>query len=166
MPAMVAAVGEDNLLFETDFPHPTCLFSDPVGTANDNLRELTPEARTKILGGNAVVILASEKAPLPAMTFAEVLATSDIPPGVVNILTGRRDELAPHFATHMDINALIDGSGDDDVLTAFREGTAENLKRTASHHLSPAAWSGSKAEDPYRILDTLETKTAWHPIGL
>ncbi len=119
-----------------------------------------------ILSGNAAVVLASERYPLPALTFAEILATSDLPGGVVNILSGSRAELASHFASHMDVNAIIDGSGDDDTATVLRAGSAINLKRYARRALTEKEWSSEKAEDPYWIMDSTEFKTAWHPIGV
>ncbi|MGA2243476.1 MAG: aldehyde dehydrogenase family protein [Verrucomicrobiota bacterium] len=119
-----------------------------------------------VLSGNAAVVLASEKFPLPAATFAEILATSDLPGGVVNILTGKRAELVPHIVSHMDVNAVVDGVGDPDLGAKLQAGTALNLKRYSRHALSAADWSGAKAEDPYWILDTVELKTAWHPIGV
>jgi acyl-CoA reductase-like NAD-dependent aldehyde dehydrogenase len=119
-----------------------------------------------ILSGNAVVIVTSEKFPLPAVTFAEILATSDLPGGVVNILTGKRAELAPHVAGHMDVNAIVDGAGDGELSAKLQSGTAINLKRYAKHSLAIADWFTAKVEDPYWILDTIEFKTAWHPIGL
>ncbi|HEV2209174.1 MAG TPA: aldehyde dehydrogenase family protein [Verrucomicrobiae bacterium] len=119
-----------------------------------------------ILSGNTAVLLASEKYPLPAVTFSEILATSDIPGGVVNVLTGQRSELAPHFASHMDINAVVDGVGDHELKALLQGGPAINLKRYAGHALAAKDWFASKAEDPYWILDTVEFKTAWHPIGL
>lgn len=121
---------------------------------------------TVILSGNAAIVIASEKFPLPAATFAEILATSDLPGGVVNLLTGRRAELAPHIAGHLDVNAVVDASGDAAVGAALRGGTAVNLKRYADHSLPTAGWFTAQAADPYRILDTVEFKTAWHPIGL
>lgn len=119
-----------------------------------------------ILSGNSVVIIPSEKYPLPALTFAEILATSDLPGGVVNVLTGKRDELVSHIASHMDINAIVDGTGIADTGSALQAGSAINLKRYSSHALAPAEWFTSLAEDPYWILDTVEFKTAWHPIGV
>ena len=119
-----------------------------------------------ILSGNAAVVIASEKFPLPAATFAEILATSDLPGGVVNILTGKRAELVPHIASHMDVNAIVDGAGEGELSAKLQGGTAINLKRYANHSLQPAEWFTAKAEDPYWILDTVEFKTAWHPIGL
>ena len=119
-----------------------------------------------ILTGNAVIVVASEKFPLPAATFAEILATSDLPGGVVNILTGKRAELVPHIASHMDVNAIVDGTGESEIGAKLQSGTAINLKRYTNHSLAPADWFAAKAEDPYWILDTIEFKTAWHPIGL
>jgi acyl-CoA reductase-like NAD-dependent aldehyde dehydrogenase len=111
-----------------------------------------------ILSGNAAVVLASETAPLPAITFAEIVATSDVPGGVINLLSGFRQELAPHFASHMDINAVVDGSGAAAITETLKAGAADNLKRVAIRaDLTP---------DPYAILDTVEMKTAWHPIGV
>jgi acyl-CoA reductase-like NAD-dependent aldehyde dehydrogenase len=119
-----------------------------------------------ILSGNAAVVVASEKFPLPAATFAEILATSDLPGGVVNLLTGKRAELAPHIAAHMDVNAVVDGAGDAELGTKLQAGTALNLKRYSKHAFAPADWFNAKVEDPYWILNTVEFKTAWHPIGV
>lgn len=119
-----------------------------------------------VLSGNTAVVIASDKYPLPAVTFSEILATSDLPGGVINILTGKRAELIPHVATHMDVNAVIDGTEVPELSATLQGGTAINLKRYAQHSLRPADWFTAKAEDPYWILDTVEFKTAWHPIGL
>jgi acyl-CoA reductase-like NAD-dependent aldehyde dehydrogenase len=117
-----------------------------------------------ILSGNTAVVIASEKFPLPAATFAEILATSDLPGGVVNLLTGKRAELAPHIASHLDVNAMVDGAGDAALSALLQTGVATNLKRYANH--ATTDWFSAKVEDPYRILDTIEFKTAWHPIGI
>jgi acyl-CoA reductase-like NAD-dependent aldehyde dehydrogenase len=119
-----------------------------------------------ILSGNAVIVVPSEKFPLPAVTFTEILATSDLPGGVVNLLTGKRAELAPHIASHMDVNSIVDGSHDVETGTKLQAGTATNLKRYAKRSLAAADWFTDKVEDPYWILETVEFKTAWHPIGL
>lgn len=118
-----------------------------------------------ILSGNAVIVIPSEKFPLPTATFAEILATSDLPGGVVNILTGKRAELVPHIATHMDVNAIVDGAGNSEISAKLQAGVATNLKRYSNHSLASADWFNAKVEDPYWILDTVEFKTAWHPIG-
>lgn len=119
-----------------------------------------------ILSGNTAVVVASEQFPLVAVTFTEILATSDLPGGVVNLLTGRRAELVPHIAGHLDVNAIVDASGDAEAAAKLQAGTAINLKRYANHSLASRDWFTAKAENPYWILDTIEFKTAWHPIGL
>jgi acyl-CoA reductase-like NAD-dependent aldehyde dehydrogenase len=119
-----------------------------------------------ILSGNAAVVIASETYPLSAVTFTEILATSDLPGGVINLLTGKRAELVPHIASHMDVNAIVDGGGDAELSAKLRSGVAINLKRYANRPFGPEEWFTAKAEDPYWIQDTVEFKTAWHPIGL
>jgi len=119
-----------------------------------------------ILSGNAAVVVASEKFPLPAVTLSEILATSDLPGGVVNLLTGKRDDLTSHIASHMDVNAIVDGAGVAASSSNLQAGTALNLKRYADHSLPARQWFTQEAENPYWILDTIEFKTAWHPIGL
>lgn len=119
-----------------------------------------------IVCGNTCVALASEQFPLPAITFAEIIATSDVPGGVINLLSGQRAELVSHFSTHMDLNAIVDGSADPEVEAIIRDGAASNLKRVSLRpEKNPADWFKDGAQDPYRILDTVEFKTAWHPIG-
>ena len=118
-----------------------------------------------ILSGNSTVVLASELFPLPAISLAEVIASSDVPGGVINILSGSRAELAPHFAQHMDINAVIDGSGDTEIASILRKGSSTNLKRVSIRNLRDAAWTGKKGQDPYFIMDSVELKTLWHPVG-
>ncbi len=111
-----------------------------------------------IAGGNTVVSLASEQNPLCAISFAEVLHSSDVPPGVVNILSGYRNELNEHFASHMDVNAVIYNGADADEIKLVQEQAANNIKRVVIRK-KPAA------PDPYQIMDCQETKTTWHPIG-
>ncbi|MGZ5019644.1 MAG: aldehyde dehydrogenase family protein [Chthoniobacterales bacterium] len=119
-----------------------------------------------ILAGNTVVVLASATDPLPALTFSEIIATSDLPGGVVNVLAGDRAELAPFFASHMDVNAIVDASGDAKVGEVLQGGGHFNVKRYVRRELTPAQWRSDEGENPYWILDTVEMKTAWHPIGL
>ena len=116
-----------------------------------------------ILTGNTCIVVASEKYPLPALTFGEILATSDLPGGVVNILSGLRSDIAPTAATHMDVNAIVNGYEDAALDKMLHEGTSVNMKRYARHALAPADWR--KADRPDWILDTVEFKTAWHPVG-
>ncbi len=153
-------------------PHFNFTFPEPTGVVvavcpdSPALLGLVSIIAPIILSGNTCIVLASGTSPLPAVTFSEVLATSDLPGGVVNTLTGSRAELAPHFASHMDVNAIIDGSGDAATGEALRAGSALNMKRYASRSLTAVEWAGEKAESPYWILDTVEMKTAWHPVGV
>jgi len=119
-----------------------------------------------ILSGSTAIVVASEKYPLPAVTFSEILATSDLPGGVVNVLTGKRAELVPHIATHLDVNAIVDGAGAAALSATLQGGSAINLKRYSNRSLPAKEWFTAKGEDAYAILDAVEFKTAWHPIGL
>ena len=119
-----------------------------------------------ILSGNTAIVIPSGTKPLPALTFSEIIATSDLPGGVVNILSGDRAELATHIASHMDVNAIVDASGDEIVGRQLQRGGGVNVKRYVQRSLTGDAWNSEVAENPYWILDTVEMKTAWHPIGL
>ncbi len=116
-----------------------------------------------IVGGNTCVVLASETLPLCAVSFAEVLHASDVPAGVVNILTGYRQELSGQFASHMDVNAVIFCDGDADTAKDIQQQAADNIKRVISR--VDTQWTDGSAQNPYLIRDTQETKTTWHPIG-
>jgi len=118
-----------------------------------------------ILSGNTAVVLTSMTQPLPALTFSEIIATSDLPAGVVNVLAGDAAELAPHAAGHLDVNAIVNGNSDEKVGLALQQGGGFNVKRYAARNLNPAQWRTAAGENPYWILDTVEMKTAWHPIG-
>lgn len=114
-----------------------------------------------IATGNTTVVIASEKSPLPALSLGEVLATSDLPGGVVNVLSGGTAELAAPLAAHQDVNG-IDLTGADDVLAKELEvAAADNLKRV----LRPQAVDFSAAPGTQRLTAFLETKTVWHPTG-
>ncbi len=119
-----------------------------------------------ILSGNCAVVLASTTNALAALTFSEIIATSDLPAGVINVLAGDRAELAPYFARHMDVNAIVDASGNEQIGRELQKGGELNVKRYTRRELAAAQWRGHEAENPYWILDTVEMKTAWHPIGL
>jgi acyl-CoA reductase-like NAD-dependent aldehyde dehydrogenase len=116
-----------------------------------------------IAGGNTCVVLASETMPLCAVSFAEVLHASDVPAGVVNILTGMREELTEQFASHMDVNAIVWCDGGRKTAGDVQRLAAENVKRVVRR--TRVDWSGADAEHPYLIRDTQEVKTTWHPIG-
>ncbi len=117
-----------------------------------------------IVGGNSVVVLASSGKPLSAVTFAEVLNTSDVPAGVVNILTGYRKELLSHFSSHMDVNAIVYCGNSQEELKTVENNAALNIKRVV--HWSDLDWEKDEAQGPYQILDLQEVKTTWHPIGI
>jgi len=120
------------------------------------LTGLVSRVAPAIVGGNAVVTVASEPHPLAAIELAEALATADVPGGVVNILTGRREELAPVLASHMDVNA-IDVSGAD--------GYAPELERLAADNVKRVVHGAADDQSPWEIARFLELKTVWHPIG-
>ncbi|WP_367434267.1 aldehyde dehydrogenase family protein [Streptomyces celluloflavus] len=115
-----------------------------------------------IVTGNTAVVVAAEDAPLPALSLAEVLATSDLPGGVVNILSGRTAELAAPLAAHQDVNAIdLTGAGAE-LATDLERAAADNLKRV--RRPGPADWAADPGTD--RLLAFLETKTVWHPMGV
>lgn len=126
-----------------------------VAEEKDSLIGLVRSLAPIIAGGNTSVLIASQSRPLAAITLAEVLATSDLPAGVVNILTGIKTELAPWLASHMEIDGL-DLSGIDSI-AELRVSGAENLKRIHTFE---------KDVSPERILAFMEYKTIWHPVGI
>ena len=128
-----------------------------------SLLGLVSNVAPAIAGGNTCVVLASETKPLCAVSFAEVLHASDVPGGVVNILTGLRSELTPHFASHMDVNAVVWCDGNRKTAKTVQDLAAENMKRVVRR--TRIDWSKEDAQDPYLIRDTQEIKTTWHPIG-
>jgi acyl-CoA reductase-like NAD-dependent aldehyde dehydrogenase len=127
-----------------------------IATIDKPLLGLIEAIAPVLVSGNTAVVLASSSAPLSAISFAEVLATSDLPNGVLNILSGQQSELAPWFASHMDIDGLdISGLPEADR-AAVKEAGVENLKRISAF---------AKTAEPGRILAFMEAKTIWHPIG-
>ena len=114
-----------------------------------------------IVGGNSCVVLSSEKNPMVSISFAEVLNTSDVPHGVVNILTGKRKELISHFASHMDVNSIIYCGYDNKEINEIEKLSVENLKRVTIY--KQKNWSDQKNQSPYFIEKCQETKTTWHP---
>jgi acyl-CoA reductase-like NAD-dependent aldehyde dehydrogenase len=133
-----------------------------IAPQSDSLLGLVSVIAPVICGGNTCIVLASETKPLCAVTFAEVLHSSDLPGGVVNILTGKPSELSSWFVDHMDVNATIYCETDTDTKKMMREKSATNLKRV--HFYDKVNWDRPEGQSPYFILDTQEIKTTWHPI--
>ncbi|MEW2352468.1 aldehyde dehydrogenase family protein [Spirillospora sp. NPDC029432] len=146
--------------FNFSTPEPTGVVG--IVAPDSPLLGLVSVVAPAIVSGNACVVVASEPAPLPAITLAEVLATSDLPGGVVNVLTGRRDELAPWLASHMDVNALDLAGVRDEAVRELEEAAAENLKRV----FRPTGDDWSREPGTARMTAFLETKTVWHPVGV
>jgi acyl-CoA reductase-like NAD-dependent aldehyde dehydrogenase len=117
-----------------------------------------------IAGGNTSVVLASRARPLAAVTLAEAMHASDLPGGVVNVLTGRRDELRETLASHMDVDAILVCGTEGEEAAEIERRAVHNLKRVRVERR--VHWLDAGAESPYAILDFQETKTTWHPVGL
>lgn len=147
--------------FNFSVPEPTGVVSI-IAPQNSPLLGLVSVIAPVIAGGNTCIVLASGQKPLSAVTFAEVLGTSDLPGGVVNILTGSVKELVSWFADHMDVNATIYCENDSSVQAMIREKAALNLKRVFFYDNKD--WNSEEGQSPYFILDTQEIKTTWHPV--
>lgn len=117
-----------------------------------------------IVSGNAAVVLLSEAHPLASLELAEVLATSDLPAGVVNLISGQKDELVPHLARHMDVQAIADAGGDKRLSKAIAEDAAVNVKRVKRYALPDYRSDSAQGLD---FIETfVEIKTTWHPVGV
>jgi acyl-CoA reductase-like NAD-dependent aldehyde dehydrogenase len=147
--------------FDFSVPEPTGVVA-VLAPQDSSLLGLVSVLAPVVVTGNVAVLLASEERPLPAVTLSEVLATSDVPGGVVNILTGRTAEVAPWLASHMDVNAIDLAGAPADAVTDLQVAAADNLKRV----VRPEATDWARVPGPERMLSFLETKTVWHPIGV
>lgn len=147
--------------FNFSVPEPTGVVA-AIAPQNNSLIGLVSVIAPVIAGGNVCIILASENKPLCSITFAEVLHSSDLPGGVVNILTGKPSELMGHFASHMDVNAIISAATDKTMNKEIQEKAASNVKRAIVY--DSVNWLSPAGESPYYIMDTQEIKTTWHPI--
>jgi len=141
--------------FNFTVPEPTGVVA-VIAPEEPSLAGLVSRIAPVLVGGNAVIALASESRPLAAIELAEVLATSDVPAGAVNLLTGFRAELGPWLASHMDVNA-IDVTGADGQVGELERAAADNVKRVVR--------GLPDGQSPWQIADFLELKTVWHPIG-
>jgi acyl-CoA reductase-like NAD-dependent aldehyde dehydrogenase len=147
--------------FNFSVPEPTGVVA-AIAPQDNSLIGLVSIIAPVIAGGNTCIILASELKPLCAVSFAEIINSSDVPGGVVNILTGKPSELFSHFASHMDVNAVIYCGSDELIQKEMQQKAAGNVKRVLIY--KDAKWLSDKAQSPYFILDTQEIKTTWHPI--
>ncbi len=141
--------------FNFTIPEPTGVVGI-VAPEDPPLAGLVRRVAPALVGGNATVVVASERRPLAAITLAEVLATSDLPSGTVNLLTGSKEELAPVLAAHMDVNALD---------LAGVSGDASELERLAADNVKRVVRNGD-GQSPWHAAAYLELKTVWHPIGV
>ena len=153
--------------FNFSVPEPTGVVG-VIAPEGSSLLGLVSRLAPVIVSGNAAVVISSESRPLPAVTLTEVLATSDVPGGVVNLITGLRRELVQHLGGHMDVNGLDAFGLDPSHATAIEELATENVKRIARppvRGLDGYDWLIPAAQSPYLIGHFVETKTVWHPIG-
>jgi acyl-CoA reductase-like NAD-dependent aldehyde dehydrogenase len=156
--------------FNFTIPEPTGVVGI-VAPESSSLLGLVSRLAPPLVAGNSVVVLASESRPLPAISLTEVLATSDVPGGVINVLTGRKRELVPVLAAHEDVDALDVWGVPDDLRTAVEVSAADSVKRIARRPKGVADvkfdWLDDRAsERPEWIAAYLEMKTVWHPIGV
>ncbi|MBB6628914.1 aldehyde dehydrogenase family protein [Nocardioides sp. KIGAM211] len=151
--------------FNLSTPEPTGVVA-VLAPQDSSLLGLVSVVAPAIVTGNTVVVVSSYARPLPAVTFSEVLATSDLPGGVVNILTGSAATVAPWLASHMDVNAidLTGVAGDTELATSLEVAAADNLKRVRRAPAAEPDWSADPGTDAMTAF--LETKTVWHPIGV
>ncbi len=147
--------------FNFSVPEPTGVVA-AIAPQNDSLLGLVSVIAPIIAGGNTCIILASNTKPLCAVTFAEVLNSSDLPGGVVNILTGKVAELGPFFADHMDVNATVYCENDLATQKMIKEKSSLNVKRVVLY--DKVKWADTTGQSPYFIMDLQEIKTTWHPI--
>jgi acyl-CoA reductase-like NAD-dependent aldehyde dehydrogenase len=153
--------------FNFSVPEPTGVVG-VIAPEGSSLLGLVSRLAPVIVSGNCAVVIASETRPLPAVTLTEVLATSDVPGGVVNLITGLRSELVQHLAGHMDVNGLDAFGLDPAQGAAIEELAVENVKRLVRPPAGGADavdWLNARAQSPYLIGEFTETKTVWHPIG-
>ena len=147
--------------FNFSVPEPTGVVAI-IAPQQTSLLGLVSVIAPVIAGGNTCILLASETKPFCAVTFAEVLNTSDVSGGVVNILTGKPNELVKYFADHMDVNAVIYCESDVETKKLIQEKASLNIKRVILY--DKIKWNTDQAETPYFIMDSQEIKTTWHPI--
>ncbi|MEP6802744.1 MAG: aldehyde dehydrogenase family protein [Acidobacteriota bacterium] len=149
--------------FDFSVPEPMGVVGIVAPNAPD-LLGLVSHLAPVLVAGNSAVVLVSEKHPLASLELAEVLATSDLPGGVANLISGRRDELVPHLARHMDVQAIADAGGDSGLSKLLGEDAAVNVKRVRRYSVRDYASEDAQGLDFIEAF--VEIKTTWHPIGV
>ena len=149
--------------YDFSVPEPTGVVGVVAPEAPD-LLGLVSHLAPVIVAGNCAVAILSEKHPLASLEFGEVLATSDLPAGVANLISGRKEELVPHLARHMDVNAICDAGGDRALSKSIAEDAAVNVKRVARPAV--ADYFSERSQGLDAIEPFLEIKTTWHPVGV
>ncbi len=147
--------------FNFSVPEPTGVVS-VIAPQDSSLLGLVSIVAPVIAGGNTCVVLAAFEKPLCAVTFAEVINSSDVPGGVINLLTGNPEELLPYFADHMDVNAIIYCEKNAAETKLIKEKAALNLKRVLVY--DKTNWVSEDGQSPYFIMNLQEVKTTWHPV--
>jgi acyl-CoA reductase-like NAD-dependent aldehyde dehydrogenase len=150
--------------FNFTIPEPTGVVG-VVAPEEPALLGLVSRLAPVVVSGNCAVVLASERWPLPGVTLAEVLATSDVPGGVINVLTGYTAELVPWLAGHMDVNAIDISGLSEDLRPEVERLGAENVKRIVRADDGQREWLSERAQSPYAVTAFMEMKTVWHPMG-
>ncbi|HKR05800.1 MAG TPA: aldehyde dehydrogenase family protein [Bacteroidia bacterium] len=149
--------------FNFSYPEPTGVVS-AFAPEQFGLLGLVSVILPVIIGGNSCIILAAQNHSVTAIDFAEALHASDVPGGVINILTGYRSELLSHFSSHMDVNAVIYTADNNEEIKTLQTNSALNVKRALPwNHFD---WMDTSSQNPYLIMDLQEIKTTWHPVGI
>lgn len=147
-------------------PEPTGVVG-VVAPEEPSLLGLVSRIAPVIVGGNTVLAITSETRPLATITLAEVFETSDVPGGVINLLSGLKSELVPWLAAHMDVNAIDTTGVPAEAIPAVQKTAAENVKRVIHYDAAKLGWADARrSQSPYAILDFQESKTVWHPMGM
>jgi len=147
-------------------PEPTGVVG-VVAPEEPSLLGLVSRIAPAIVGGNTVIAITSETRPLAAVTLGEIFETSDVPAGVVNLISGQKSELVPWLAAHMDVNAIDITGVDKGAVAATREAASENVKRVVRFDAATIGWDDARrSQSPYAIFEFQESKTVWHPMGM
>ena len=147
-------------------PEPTGVVG-VIAPEEPSLLGLVSRIAPVLVGGNTVVAVTSESKPLAAITLGEVFETSDVPGGVINLISGLKSELVPWLAAHMDVNAIDTTGVASEAIAGVQKTAAENVKRVIHYDAATLGWDDARrSQSPYAILEFQESKTVWHPMGM